>query len=109
MAGAGTKKRAKQKKAKIEKQKAASKTEKERFRQKFDNFIARFKNWILIVSGIFVLAVLAAIRFSFYYVEGVASIALLIFAFAFLWRNHDFICPLEFCLSFGELRVFRAN
>src|SRR5687768_5529020 len=96
MAGAGAKKRAKKKKAKTEKQKAASKTESKAFRQRLDNFIGRYENWILFGGGILVLAVLAAIRFSFYYVEGIASVALLILAVTFLWKKHDFIFPLEF-------------
>lgn len=96
MAGAGAKKIAKKKRAKIEKQKAAAEVVKKPLRQRLDNFIGRYENWILIIGGIIVLTVFAAIRFSFYYIEGVASIALLIFAIAFLWKKHDFIFPLEF-------------
>jgi hypothetical protein len=95
MAGAGGRKKAKKKKA-IEKQKAPSKTESKTFRQRLDNFISRYENWVLFVGGILVLAVLAAIRFSFYYVEGIASIALLILGVTFLWKKHGFLFPLEF-------------
>lgn len=99
MAGAGTKKNHKKKKAKPEKKIAASKTETRAFRQRVDNFIGRYENWIIFAGGVLVLAVLAAFRFSFYYFEGVASISLLVIAVTFLWKKHNFIFPLEFKFS----------
>jgi hypothetical protein len=99
MAGAGTKKNPKKKKAKPEKKIAASKTETKMFRQRLDNFIGRYENWIIFAAGALVLAVLAAFRFSFYYIEGIASITLLVIAVTFLWKKQNFIFPLEFRFS----------
>lgn len=40
-----------------------------------------------------------ALKFSFYYVEGLASIALLIFGAIFLWKYNDAVFPLRFRFS----------
>lgn len=99
MAGPGAKKKAQKKQPKSEKKIAVAKTESKTLRQRLDNFIGRYENWIIFAGGVLVLAVLAAFRYSFYYFEGIASISLLIFGIAFLWKKHDFIFPLEFKFS----------
>lgn len=108
MAEKGIKKNAKKEKAKekLAKKDASLKTESATFRQKLDNLTARYENYILIAGGVFILAVLAVLRFSFYYVEGIASIALLIIAIAFLWRSKDIIYPIEYSLSGDSVLIW---
>lgn len=65
----------------------------------FDDLFERHVNAFFIAGAILFFVAMLALKFSFYYVEGLASVALLIFGAAFLWKYNDAVFPLRFRFS----------
>lgn len=66
------------------------------WRSRKDDFLERHATHMFIVAAILFFLAMMALKLAFDYVEGLASIALIVFAAAFLWIYHDVVFPLKF-------------
>jgi len=98
MAGASEAKK-KTKNAKAARTSAAPRSRTRALRNWFDDLFERHVNVFFVAGAKLFFVAMLALKFSFYYVEGLASVALLIFGAVFLWKYHDAVFPLRFKFS----------
>lgn len=66
------------------------------WRARKDDFLERHATHMLIAAAILFFLAMIALKLAFNYIEGLASIALIVFGAGFLWFYHDMVFPLKF-------------